>query len=63
MESCDRCGKCCEILPTLVFGKECEHFDKKERSCMIYENRPEICRVKDWSLSKPFCEVLKGMRL
>ena len=46
----------------LLFGKECEHFDKEKRLCKIYDTRPEICRVKDWERNKPYCKLLQDMR-
>lgn len=60
---CEKCGCCCEIFPKLVNGKECEYFDKDKRLCKIYENRPEICRVKNWERNKPYCRQLQSMRI
>ncbi len=41
---CDKCGACCEIIPK-IFGFDCRHYDKDKKLCLIYENRPEICRT------------------
>ena len=29
----------------------CIHFDKSEKKCLIYENRPHFCRVEKFSTS------------
>ncbi len=59
---CEKCGCCCEIIPPLLTGKECGHFDKDKRLCKIYDTRPELCRVKDWGRNKPYCRHLQSMR-
>ena len=35
----------------------CKHLDRKNRRCLIYENRPHFCRVTQFS--KSFKEYLK----
>ena len=35
----------------------CKNLDRKNRKCMIYENRPHFCRVNEFSTS--FKEYLK----
>ncbi len=59
---CRQCGACCEVLAIHVFGHDCEHYDKENRNCKIYETRPEICRVTNWERSKPWCEKLRQER-
>ena len=36
----------------------CKNLDRKNRKCMIYENRPHFCRVNEFSTS--FKEYLKN---
>lgn len=49
---CDKCGICCTKLKgNIIYSKldrgdgVCIHFDKHNRLCSIYNNRPEICNV------------------
>lgn len=50
---CIACGLCCqalteETLPSLYTGSNsCRYFDYDSRQCVIYENRPLICRVEE----------------
>ena len=61
---CDKCGKCCEILYPMFFGKDCVHYDKETYLCKIYDNRPNICRVvKDFERNKMCCDILKKMEV
>ena len=41
---CKECGSCCEALYELVFGHPCKAYDKVNKKCLIYEDRPDICR-------------------
>lgn len=62
---CRKCGACCEILPLKLFGKECEHYDKKTKLCKIYETRPEICIIKHHlgeDITEILCKRLREMR-
>ncbi|WP_367179482.1 YkgJ family cysteine cluster protein [uncultured Oceanisphaera sp.] len=50
---CYQCGKCCsnvhlsELTRYLDRGDGvCRHLDKVTKLCSIYNERPEICRVK-----------------
>ena len=50
---CNSCGKCCqnvhlsEITQPLDRGDgTCHHFDENTKLCLIYNNRPNICRVE-----------------
>lgn len=52
---CTLCGKCCrkvylsEQTTYLDRGDGiCRHFDIDTNLCLIYENRPKICRVEDY---------------
>ncbi|MEH8137622.1 YkgJ family cysteine cluster protein [Gallibacterium anatis] len=55
---CSACGKCCrrvnlsEQTRFLDRGDGiCLHFDESTNLCKIYENRPLVCRVKDYYLA------------
>lgn len=50
---CNSCGKCCEnvslseITQPLDRGDgTCYHFDINTKRCLIYDERPNICRVE-----------------
>lgn len=52
---CNGCGKCCRLVDRshetawLDRGDgTCRNFDENARSCMIYEQRPLVCRVQDY---------------
>ncbi len=63
--SCQKCGACCEILPPLFFGQPCPHYDKPNKLCLVYETRPEICRVKHLfgeEVTQMYCEKLRKLR-
>lgn len=52
---CTACGKCCcrvnlsEQTSFLDRGDGiCLHFDTNTNLCLIYENRPLVCRVEDF---------------
>lgn len=49
---CNRCGCCCKNLSYLEEARfldsgngVCKYYDKINRKCMIYDFRPDICRV------------------
>lgn len=49
---CDSCGQCCRNLHLSTQLDElnrgdgiCKHLNETDNRCLIYENRPEICRV------------------
>lgn len=49
---CFRCGACCRHVNTAQETQfldrgdgACRHLDSTNKSCSIYENRPDICRV------------------
>ncbi|MFZ7217414.1 YkgJ family cysteine cluster protein [Avibacterium avium] len=55
---CDACGKCCrrvnlsEQTRFLDRGDGvCHHFNERTNLCRIYQNRPLVCRVKDYYLA------------
>jgi Fe-S-cluster containining protein len=52
MFPCTGCGLCCQNIATVKELKEfdlgngvCKFFDIKTNNCMIYESRPDICKV------------------
>ncbi|WP_083922961.1 YkgJ family cysteine cluster protein [Neomegalonema perideroedes] len=49
---CDQCGECCKRAGLIAETRSldrgdgvCRHFDDQSRQCMIYHERPEVCRV------------------
>lgn len=49
---CNRCGCCCKNLSYLEEARfldsgngVCKYYDEVNRKCMIYDFRPDICRV------------------
>ncbi|CCF81870.1 hypothetical protein HBZS_123210 [Helicobacter bizzozeronii CCUG 35545] len=49
---CTICGACCrsikgvkELAPFDLGNGVCRHLDLQTQRCLIYENRPQICRV------------------
>ncbi|QUN06911.1 YkgJ family cysteine cluster protein [Shewanella yunxiaonensis] len=56
---CFKCGRCCQLVSTAQETKvldrgdgACRHYDDETKLCLIYENRPDICRVdKQFSLN------------
>jgi len=52
---CDCCGLCCMNLPDAAVFMEyrhngssvCKYFDLSSNLCLIYENRPIVCRVDE----------------
>ena len=53
MFPCTGCGLCCQNISTVEELKEfdlgngiCKYFDTKTSNCLIYENRPNICKVE-----------------
>lgn len=60
---CNRCGACCEVLPVMLLGKVCEHYDKENKLCKIYNERPDVCRVKHSygeDVTMQCCEFLRS---
>ena len=52
---CTTCGQCCKNVHlselTNYLNRSdgtCRHFDDKTNLCLIYEDRPLICRVEDY---------------
>ena len=52
MFPCTGCGLCCQNISTVEELKEfdlgtgiCKYFDLITNSCMIYDSRPDICKV------------------
>ena len=58
---CELCGNCCEIFAPIVFGKECQYFNKETRKCDNYENRPQVCRTELAKLFQKNGIYLKGI--
>ena len=61
---CKQCGSCCAILPMLIFGRVCPHFDSISRLCRIYESRPAMCRVSHVfgeTVTEAYCESLRAI--
>ena len=48
-----------------LFGQECRNYDKENKLCKIYENRPDICHARH-ALGEEFtekcCEYLRSIR-
>jgi len=49
---CTQCGLCCQNThlsnQTQFLNRGdgvCFHYDEKRKTCMIYEDRPDICRI------------------
>ncbi len=62
---CQKCGACCEVLPLLVYGKQCDYYDKQTRLCKIYNSRPDVCRAKHLlgdAITELCCEFLRVIR-
>ena len=81
MFKCDKCGICCTKLNLTELSSElnrgdgvCKYFDKENRICTIYDNRPIICNVdayynkylldvisleEYYTLNKNICKKLK----
>jgi len=50
--TCSSCGLCCQHIAKVPELKEfnlgngtCKYYDALNKSCKIYETRPDICRV------------------
>jgi len=59
---CTECGACCHIAGGLFFPKRddgaCINLGKDEK-CIIYEKRPELCKVKGkFRETTEFCHTL-----
>ncbi|WP_104708369.1 YkgJ family cysteine cluster protein [Helicobacter ailurogastricus] len=59
---CTICGACCrnisgvkELAPFDLGNGVCRHLDTATQKCLIYDNRPQICRV-DKMYEKVFCQ-------
>lgn len=67
---CNCCGECCklshpEFLNGIWFAKvgRCSNLSS-DNLCIIYNSRPEICKVKDnLDENKFFCKVLQEKSL
>jgi len=53
MFPCSGCGLCCQNIQEIkelskfdLGNGVCKYFDIKNNSCLIYENRPDICRIE-----------------
>lgn len=65
MWKCSQCASCCKLAGLIV--REWDRGDGackylQGNLCSIYENRPEICRVKDYTKEKELnmaCEILR----
>ncbi len=51
---CTNCGACClnismvpEMQDFVLPSGRCKNLDKDNKTCMIYDNRPILCRVDD----------------
>lgn len=51
---CNRCGACCRHVhlakETLFLNRGdgcCQHYDDNSKQCLIYADRPSICRVDE----------------
>ncbi len=54
MFPCSSCGICCQNISTIKELKEydlgngiCKYFDRINNKCIIYENRPQVCRIDE----------------
>jgi Fe-S-cluster containining protein len=52
MFPCSGCGLCCKNITNIQELKKfdlgngvCKYFDHNRNECIIYDNRPDICRV------------------
>ena len=59
----DDCGACCEILPMIVWGHDCEHYNKEKKNCNIYEERPDDCRTKDINTDEDKIEACRRIKV
>lgn len=50
---CKKCGNCCKLF-------DCEMLDK-DNTCMIYDKRPEICRIKKDALPDDIRRACKSV--
>ena len=61
---CSACGACCVLagrlglMPADPVSGSCIHLDPLTQSCLIYETRPDICRV-DVMYRKRYHEMTK----
>ena len=62
---CSRCGVCCRLV--FLISNEldrgdgvCKHLENN--LCSIYNDRPEVCRVKDYSNIKDLNRACKQIR-
>lgn len=49
---CTQCGQCCRNVHLAVETRSldrgdgaCRHYSDADKRCMIYESRPDVCRV------------------
>lgn len=52
---CSQCGLCCQnvnLSPQTQFldrgDGTCKNHDQETKKCLIYDHRPQICRVEDY---------------
>ena len=64
MFRCDKCGLCCQSLAGVELYADldrgdgtCKFFDEGSCLCMIYQDRPLLCRV-DESYERYFADVM-----
>lgn len=55
MFKCSKCGACCQMISKNDIYKEldrgdglCKYYSESKKECMIYDDRPLICRVDDY---------------
>lgn len=80
---CDRCGACCRSLSLHPLGRSldrgdgtCRYFDPASCLCLVYEQRPFVCRVDEafhagilpdvtlseyYAMTKVACDKLKNI--
>jgi len=73
MIGCNGCGDCCRILDRMpqdfLDGNGLKHKDGVclnlvDNECAIYETRPDVCRVSEWTeLTMKCCEVIRDVVL
>lgn len=73
--NCNKCGLCCSEIPAYAVlkfglplhprGKGCAN-QNEDKTCSIYETRPEVCRVKpdangSFALAESACTYLQKL--
>ena len=58
---CSQCGACCKNVDKLDLPHDengvCDHLDRRNNLCTIYDSRPDICKVE--SLYEKYFKKLK----